>query len=58
MKYEGIWGELKAKNCFPRKSFTKYLRQTLRDHYGKISIKSFKISIRCKKVQLYFNFFD
>ena len=27
IKFEGVWGELKAKNCSQRQSFTKYLRQ-------------------------------
>ena len=26
---EGVWGDLEAKNCFQRQSFTKYLRLTL-----------------------------
>ena len=29
VKFEGIWGQLEAKNCFQRQSFTKYLRLTL-----------------------------
>ena len=29
IKLEGVWGELEAKNCFQRQSFTKYSRQTL-----------------------------
>ena len=29
IKIERVWGELEAKNCFQRKSFTKYLRQSL-----------------------------
>ena len=29
IKFEGIWAKLKAKNCFHRQSFTKYLRLTL-----------------------------
>ena len=28
-KFEGVWGELEAKNCFQRQSFTKYLKLTL-----------------------------
>ena len=28
-KFEGVWGELEAKTCFQRQSFTKYLRLTL-----------------------------
>ena len=29
IKFDGVWDELEGKNCFHRKSFTKYLRQTL-----------------------------
>ena len=29
IKFEGVWGELEAKNCFQKQSFSKYLRQTL-----------------------------
>ena len=29
IKFEGVWGELKAKNCFQRQSFRKCLRLTL-----------------------------
>ena len=29
IKIKRVWGELEAKNCFQRKSFTKYLRQSL-----------------------------
>ena len=28
-KFEGAWGELEAKDCFLRQSWTKYMRQTL-----------------------------
>ena len=28
IKFERVWDELKAKNCFQRKSFTKFLRLT------------------------------
>ena len=29
VKFEGVFGELEAKKCFRRQSFTKYLRLTL-----------------------------
>ena len=29
IKLEGVWGELEARSCFQRQSFTKYLRQPL-----------------------------
>ena len=29
IKLEGAWGELEARSCFQRQSFTKYLRQPL-----------------------------
>ena len=29
IKFERVWDELEAKNCFQRQLFTKYLRQTL-----------------------------
>ena len=29
IKFQSVWGELKAKNCFQKQSFTKYLRLTL-----------------------------
>ena len=29
IKFEGVWGDLEAKKCFQRQSFTKYLRLTL-----------------------------
>ena len=29
IKFEGVWGELEARGCFQRQSFTEYLRQTL-----------------------------
>ena len=29
IKFEVVWGELGAKNCFQRKSLTKYFKQTL-----------------------------
>ena len=29
IKFGGIWGEIEAKKCFQRKTFTKYLRLTL-----------------------------
>ena len=29
VKFQGVWGELEAKNSFQRQSFTKCLRQTL-----------------------------
>ena len=29
IKFEVVWSELEAKNCFQRQSFTEYLRQTL-----------------------------
>ena len=29
IKFEGIWGKLKAKNCLQRQPLTKYVRQTL-----------------------------
>ena len=29
IKFEGVWGELEAKNWCQRQSFTKYLRLTL-----------------------------
>ena len=28
-KLEGVWGDLEARNCFQRQSFTKYLRQSV-----------------------------
>ena len=28
IKFEGIWGELRAKSCFRRQAPTKYLRKT------------------------------
>ena len=29
IKFEETWGELEAKYCFQRQSWTKYVRQTL-----------------------------
>ena len=29
IKFERVWAELEAKNCFQRQSFIKYLRETL-----------------------------
>ena len=29
IKLEEVWGELEARNCFQRQSFTKYLAQTV-----------------------------
>ena len=29
IKFEGTWGELEAKYCFQRQSWSKYIRQTL-----------------------------
>ena len=29
IKFEGVWRKLEAKNCFQRRSFTKYLKLTL-----------------------------
>ena len=29
IRFVGVWGELEAKKCFQRQSFTKYLRLTL-----------------------------
>ena len=29
IKFERVWGDLEAKYCFQRQSFTKYLRPTL-----------------------------
>ena len=29
LNFKGFGGELEAKSCFPRQSFTKYLRQSL-----------------------------
>ena len=29
IKFEEVWGELEAKKCFQKQSFTKYLRLTL-----------------------------
>ena len=28
-KFENVWGQLEAKNCFQRQAFTKYLKVTL-----------------------------
>ena len=29
IKFEGDWGELEAKKCFQKKSWRKYMKQTL-----------------------------
>ena len=47
IKFEGVWDELEAKNCFWKQSFTKYLRQTLVllceiAKYEKVFIYTFK----------------
>ena len=45
IKFEGVWGELEAKRCLQRQSFTKYLRLWFSCeimHYGKSLISVFE----------------
>ena len=42
ISFVGVQGELEAKSCFQRQSFTKYLRLTLAN-YGKSLISVFQV---------------
>ena len=58
IKFEEVWGNSEARNCFQKQSFTKYLRQTIVSceiaHYGKSSISVFQeISTSTDKISFW-----